>query len=63
MKITDRRITEDSALVAGITGYKVTQAEGVPAVEANHGWTLLLEAESAFRKTLEAWEKKINHGG
>ena len=54
---------EDSALIAGIAGYKIDTTGKVPSVEAHHGWVMLLEADSKFRHEMEAWERKINQGG
>ncbi len=54
---------EDSALIAGMAGYKVFNDGNVPVVEANHGWAMLLEPNSAFRRDMETWEKKISLGG
>lgn len=51
---------EESALVAGIVGYKVHEKEGeIPAIEANHSWALMLEPNSVFRHDLVTWEKAL----
>ncbi len=65
MKVTDAATghSEDSALIAGIAGYKVDPSGKIPAVEAHHGWSMLLEPNSAFRNDMDKWEKKINRGG
>ncbi len=63
MKVTDGASTEDSALIAGIAGFRVHDNDAVPAVEANHGWSMLLEPNSVFRANMESWEKKISLGG
>jgi len=56
-------IPEDkSAVIAGIMGYKFHPETNItrPAVEAMHGWTLLLEPNSARRKYLTDWEQRVN---
>ena len=53
---------EQSAVIAGIMGYKFHHETNTtrPAVEAMHGWTLLLEPNSARRKYLTDWEQQVN---
>ena len=53
---------EQSAVIAGIMGYKFHHESNIsrPAVEAMHGWTLLLEPDSPRRKYLTDWEQKVN---
>ena len=43
-------------------GYKFHPETNItrPAVEAMHGWTLLLEPNSPRRKYLTDWEHKVN---
>ena len=62
MTFSDERAEEQGAIVAGMLGYKYhSETNGTrPAVEPMHGWTLLLEPNSIFRKDLSDWEKKIN---
>jgi len=53
---------EESAVIAGIMGYKFHPETNItrPAIEAMHGWTLLLEPDSPRRKYLTDWEQKVN---
>jgi hypothetical protein len=63
MTFSDRTTEEQGAVVAGMLGYKFHQGQRNltrPAVEPMHGWTLLLEPNSVFRKDLTDWEQKIN---
>ena len=62
MTFFDLRGEEKGAIVAGMLGYKFHFATNNtrPAVEPAHGWTLLLEPNSIFRKDLTNWEEKIN---
>merc|ERR1711963_1270550 len=62
MTFSDDRAEEQGAIVAGMLGYKFHFAanDTRPAVEPVHGWTLLLEPDSVFRKDLTDWEDKIN---
>ena len=63
MTFSDGTAGEQGAVVAGMLGYKFHQGQGNltrPAVEPMHGWTLLLEPNSVFRKDLTDWEQKIN---
>ena len=58
-----RGTEEQGAIVAGMLGYKFHPGQRNktrPAVEPMHGWTLLLEPNSAFRNDLTDWEQKIN---
>ena len=56
LTITDGAIEEQSALVAGVTGYTVTEWEVTepftftryPSVQPAHGWGLLMKADSVF---------------
>jgi len=43
---------EQSAFAAGIAGYNVIEVEGSkwPSVKAAHGWTLMMDPDSEFRK-------------
>lgn len=50
---------EESAIVAGMVGYKQCNEDGRPlALEAVHGWSLFLEPTSRFRNDLISWEEK-----
>ena len=62
MTFADPRAEEQGAIVAGMLGYKYHSETNNtrPAVEPMHGWTLLLEPNSIFRKDLADWEAKIN---
>ena len=62
MTFADNRGEEQGAIVAGMLGYKYhSETNGTrPAVEPMHGWTLLLEPNSIFRKDLTNWEEKVN---
>ena len=63
MTFSDRTTEEQGAVVAGMLGYKFHRGQRNltrPAVEPMHGWTLLLEPNSVFRKDLTDWEQKIN---
>ena len=62
MTITDGSITEKSAVVAGMVGYKLHHhnATRIPSVEPVHGWSLLLDPQSAFRHDMSDWEHKVN---
>ena len=63
MTFSDGTNEEQGAVVAGMLGYKFHQGRRnltQPAVEPMHGWTLLLEPNSVFRKDLTDWEQKIN---
>ena len=63
MTFSDRRTEEQGAVIAGMLGYKFHSGQQNitrPAVEPMHGWTLLLEPNSVFRKDLTDWEQKIN---
>ena len=52
------RAEEKGAIVAGMFGYKF-HAGIRPALEPMHGWTLLLEPTSIFRKDLTNWEQNV----
>ena len=62
MTFSDDRADEKGAIVAGMLGYKFhPETDNTrPAIEPMHGWTLLLEPNSVFRKDLTNWEEKIN---
>ena len=57
LTITDGRREEQSALVAGVTGYTITEEEitdpdskvTYPSVQSALGWGLLLEPDSKFK--------------
>ena len=57
MTITDGVVSSNASLAAGITGFRVTEAdfshpdtqEIYPSVQAVQGWALLLEPDSPFR--------------
>ena len=53
--------TEEAAFVAGIVGYKTEKEEDDewPRVSSVHSWTLLLERQSVYRKTMQDWEEKM----
>ena len=56
MKITDDNTDEQSALVAGIPGFKIDKQLNETRIEAVHAWTLMLEPNSIFRNDLAKWE-------
>ena len=59
MTLVDYGYEEQSAIVAGMVGYKKFNEEGrILALEAVHGWGLFLEPTSRFRKDLISWEEK-----
>ena len=59
MTLVDYGYEEQSAIVAGMVGYKKFHEEGITlALEAVHGWGLFLEPTSRFRKDLISWEEK-----
>ena len=61
MTITDGKISEKSAVISGMIGYKLHKEISKPiALEPAHGWALLLEPNSTFRRDLNNWEYKIN---
>merc|ERR1712018_766811 len=49
MKIAGEKGDEESAVVAGMIGYKIHQTNGRPSLEPMHGWALLLEEDSVYR--------------
>jgi len=60
MNITDGEVEEQSAFAAGIAGFDVIEGKGKwPIVKAVHGWTLMLDPQSYFRKSLSEWESKV----
>jgi len=61
MKFSDPGRQEKGAVIAGMAGYKyhVPENNTRPAVEAMHGWSLLLEPNSVFRSDLSDWEQKV----
>ena len=63
MTITDGRNTEQSAIVAGMVGYKFHEndvdARKVYSLEPVHGWSLLIEKFSAFRIDMDNWEENF----
>ena len=63
MTITDGRNEEQSAIVAGMVGYKFHEKDGdakkVYSLEPVHGWSLLIEKNSAFRIDMVNWEERI----
>ena len=62
LKASEEIPEDKSAVIAGIMGYKFHLETNMtrPSVEAMHGWTLLLEPNSARRKSLTDWEQKVN---
>jgi len=64
MTITDLEVEEKSAYAAGIAGYDVIKVKGSkwPSVKAVHGWALMLDPQSHFRKNLTEWESKLVKG-
>jgi len=58
MNFEDDLIKEKGAVIAGMVGYKHHEGDR-PAIEPMHGWTLLLEDNSYFRKGLTDWEQTI----
>merc|ERR1711971_1260608 len=65
LKLKDgvRGIEDQSAVIAGMMGYKFHHETTTtrPAVEPMHGWTLLLEPNSVFRENLSNWEENISN--
>ena len=65
LKLQDgfRGIEDKSAVIGGMIGYKFHHETTTtrPAVEPMHGWTLLLEPNSAFRENLANWEQNISN--
>ena len=65
LKLKDgfRGIEDQSAVIAGMMGYKFHHETTTtrPAVEPRHGWTLLLEPNSVFRQNLLNWEQNISN--
>ena len=65
LKLKDgvRGIEDQSAVIAGMMGYKFHHEATMtrPAVEPIHGWTLLLEPNSFFRGNLSNWEQNISN--
>ena len=50
MKIAGEKGDEESAVVAGMIGYKIHQTGTTrPSLEPMHGWALLLEEDSVYR--------------
>ena len=55
LTLTDGAINEQAALVAGVTGYKISEGEvtegGVtyPSVQSSLGWALLMDPNSVFK--------------
>jgi len=50
--LADESIKDEAAVVAGLTGYKITEAtrdQKYPIVENVHGWGLLLRSDSPFK--------------
>ena len=66
MNITDglAELKEESAFAGGIAGFEMFKTEGLvwPSVQAVHGWVLMLEPGSKFRKELIKWEAKLGKG-
>ena len=62
LKDGSRGIEDKSAVIAGMMGYKFHHETTTtrPAVEAMHGWTLLLEPNSIYRENLSNWEQNIS---
>merc|ERR1712038_764272 len=48
-KIAGEKGDEESAVVAGMIGYKIHQRNGRPSLEPMHGWALFLEEDSVYR--------------
>ena len=63
LKDGSRGIEDKSAVIAGMMGYKFHHetTSTRPAVEAMHGWTLLLEPNSIYRENLSNWEQNISN--
>ena len=63
MTITDGTNEEQSAIVAGMVGYKFHEkdddAKKVYSLEPVHGWSLLIEKNSAFRIDMDNWEENF----
>jgi len=64
MTITDGANEEQSAIVAGMVGYKFHEKDDddekkVYSLEPVHGWSLLIEKNSAFRIDMVNWEERI----
>ena len=65
LKLKDgfRGIEDQSAVIAGMMGYKFHHETTTtrPAVEPIHGWTLLLGPNFFFRENLSIWEQNISN--
>ena len=64
MKFSDPVREEQGAIISGMIGYIFHHSTNItrPAVEPVHGWSLLLEPDSVFRRDLTNWEQNINAG-
>jgi len=63
IKLEGEKGDEDSAVVAGMAGYKIhiNGRNGVPALEPVHGWSLFLEPNSAYRPHNDSdWQEQVN---